>query len=430
MVDFPPLRGYNSGMYERILRGPLIEALADTPVVLVSGARQTGKSTLVESVVDGDYVTFDDVGTATAARADPQGFIGSLRRPAILDEVQLVPEIFRSIKFHVDRDRRPGSFVLTGSANVMLLPNLSDSLAGRMEILTLWPLSQGELSGMSEGFIDAAFSSAPPVLGPSRLSQQELIARVLEGGFPDVVGRASARRSRAWFQAYSTTILQRHVRDISDIDALGDLPRLLSRVAAQPMGIANVASLGRSLELPATSLRRYLNLLIASYVVQPVAGWSRQLTPRMAKTEKLTLLDSGLIAYLQNVDVDRIRLERTLFGPLLESFVLMELRKQLEWANTLARLFYLRTHSGTEVDIVIESNDGRVVGIEVKATASPDQDDFRGLRFLRDNYGDRFVRGVVLYTGEHALPFGDRLWAMPVDTLWRWGAVPIPPADV
>jgi predicted AAA+ superfamily ATPase len=176
-------------------------------------------------------------------------------------------------------------------------------------------------------------------------------------------------------------------------------------------------------------LKRYLNLLIASYVVQAIPGWSRQLTPRMAKTEKLTLLDSGLIAYLQNVDADRIRLERTLLGPLLESFVLMELSKQLESANTLARLFYLRTHSGTEVDIVIESSDGRVIGVEVKSSASPGPDDFKGLRFLRDNYGDRFLRGIVLYTGEQTLPFGDRLWAMPVDGLWRWGATPIPPSS-
>jgi len=413
-------------MYTRTLQEALRDALADTPVVLVGGARQTGKSTLVQSVVEGDYLTFDDVVTAAAARSDPQGFVGALRRPAILDEVQLVPEIFRAIKYHVDRDRRPGSFVLTGSANVLLLPNLSDTLAGRMEVLTLWPLSQGELSGMKEGFMDAAFGEAPPVLGPSRLTPQELILRVLEGGFPEVVGRASVRRSHAWFRSYSTTVLQRHVRDLSDIDALAELPRLLERIAAQAMGIANVSSLARSLELPATSLKRYLNLLVASYVVQPLPGWSRRLTARMAKTEKLTLLDSGLLAYLQNVTAERLRLDRALFGPLLESFVAMELRKQLEWSGTLADLYYLRTHTGTEVDIVIESTDGRVVGIEVKATASPEQRDLRGLEFLRDQYGDRFVRGVLFYTGEQTLPFGDRIWAMPVDGLWRWGAVPLP----
>ncbi|MBK7329289.1 MAG: ATP-binding protein [Dehalococcoidia bacterium] len=415
-------------MYQRTLSTALRDALTDTPVVLVSGARQTGKSTLVQSVVQGDYLTFDDVVTAAAAHADPQGFIGALRRPAILDEVQLVPEIFRAIKYHVDRDRRPGSFILTGSANVLLLPNLSDTLAGRMEVLTLWPLSQGELSGMREGFIDVAFGPAPPVLGPSLLTQQDLILRVLEGGFPEVVGRANLRRSHAWFRSYSTTVLQRHVRDLSDIDALAELPRLLERVAAQAMGIANVASLARSLDLPATSLRRYLNLLSASYVVQAVPGWSRQLTARTAKTEKLTLLDSGLLADLQNVTAGRLRMERSLFGPLLESFVMMELRKQLEWADTLAQLYYLRTHTGTEVDIVIESTDGRVVAIEVKATASPDRRDFRGLEFIRDNYPDRFVRGVLLYTGEQTLPFGDRIWAMPIDGLWRWGAVPMDPS--
>jgi predicted AAA+ superfamily ATPase len=413
-------------MYPRTIATALREAMTDTPVVLVSGARQTGKSTLVQSVVSGDYLTFDDLTTAASAKADPQGFIGSLRRPAIIDEVQLVPEVFRAIKFHVDRDRRPGSFVLTGSANVLLLPNLSDTLAGRMEVLTLWPLSQGELSGMKEGFIDAAFGPAPPVLGPSRLSQQDLVQRVLDGGFPEVAGRANARRAHAWFRSYSTTVLQRHVRDLSDIDALAELPRLLERLAAQAMGIANVASLARHLDLPPTSLRRYLNLLIASYIVQAIPGWSRRLAARASSTEKLTLLDSGLLAYLQNVTAERLRRERDLLGPLLESFVAMELRKQLEWTETLAELYYLRTHSGSEVDVVIESSDGRIVGIQVKGSVSVDRRDLRGLEFLRDQYGARFVRGILLYGGEQTLPFGEGLWAMPVDALWRWGANPLP----
>jgi predicted AAA+ superfamily ATPase len=416
-------------VYERILATALREALTDTPVILVNGARQTGKSTLVQAAVHGDYVTFDDMVTLAAARADPQGFVGALQRPAILDEVQLVPEIFRAIKYHVDRDRRPGSFVLTGSANVMLLPNLSDTLAGRMEILTLWPLSQGELGGMREGFIDAAFDVAPPVLGPSRMTQQELMARIIEGGFPEVAGRASAARNRAWFEAYSSTVLQRHIRDLADIDALAELPRVLRRIAAQAVGLANVASLSRALEIPPTSMKRYLNLLVASYVVTRLPGWSAQLPARLAKTEKLTLLDSGLVAYLQNVSAERLRRERTLMGPLLETFVVMELRKQLEWADTLADLYHLRTHANLEVDIVIESSDGRVVAIEVKSTTSPDQKDLRGLEFLRENYGERFVRGILLYTGERTLPFGDRLWMMPVDALWRWGATPFAPAS-
>jgi predicted AAA+ superfamily ATPase len=247
----------------------------------------------------------------------------------------------------------------------------------------------------------------------------------MEGGFPEVAGRARARRAHAWFRSYSTTILQRHVRDLSDIDALADLPRLLERVAAQTMGIANVASLARHLELPATSLKRYLNLLIASYVVQAIPGWSRRLTARTARTDKLTLLDSGLLAYLQNVNAERVRTDRTLLGPLLESFVAMELRKQLEWAETVANLYYLRTHTGTEVDLIIESTDGRVVAIEVKASATIDRRDLRGIEFLRDQYGSRFIRGLMLYTGEQTVPLGDGVWAMPIDALWRWGAHPL-----
>jgi predicted AAA+ superfamily ATPase len=291
-----------------------------------------------------------------------------------------------------------------------------------MEVLTLWPLSQGELSGMREGFIDAAFDPAPPVLGPSRMRGREITDRVLEGGFPEVVGRSRDRRVRAWFRNYSTTTLQRHIEDASHIDASGEMPRLLSLVASQATGVANVAKLSRSLDIPHTSLVRYLNLLRASYVVQGLQAWSPNLGTRLRKTEKLTLLDSGLIAYLQNIDADRMIVERELFGALLETFVQMELRKQFGWNDTLAHLFYLRTASGTEVDIVIESNDGRVVAIEVKASTKVDPRDRRGLELLRDQLGKRFVRGIVMYTGEHTLPFGDRIWAMPVDALWRWGA--------
>lgn len=409
-------------MFRRNLAPALEAALGDTPVVLISGARQTGKSTLVQSMVSGNYYTFDDAGTLSSARADPQGFLAALPRPAILDEVQLVPELFRAIKFEVDRDRRPGSFVLTGSANIMALPSLSESLAGRMELLTLWPLSQGELSNMREGFMDALFDAAPPVLGPSRLSQQELISRVLEGGFPEVVQRSNAARTRAWFRSYTTTVLQRHVQDISNIDALAELPRILSLVAAQATGISNVARLARDVDIPPTSMKRYLSLLQAAYVVQALPGWSQRLSQRLMKTERLTLLDSGVLAFLQNVTAQRLITERKLLGPILATFVEMELRKQQGWSETLATLYYLRTHSGVDVDLVIEASDGRLAGIEVRAAARAEPRDFRGLEFMREQFGDRFVRGILLYTGEQTLPFGDRLWAMPVDALWRWGA--------
>ena len=410
-------------MYSRHLATALRDALTDTPVVLVAGARQTGKSTLVQSTGPAaSYYTFDDAATLAAARADPQGFIQALERPVIIDEVQLLPEVFRPIKLVIDRDRRPGSFVLTGSANVMLLPRLSETLAGRMEMLTLWPLSQGELSSMREGFIDAAFDSAPPMLAPSRMQQPELFGRVLEGGFPEVVQRANAQRTRAWFRAYTSTIIQRHVQDLANIDALGEMPRALSLVASQATAISNVAKLARELGLPNTSMARYLNLLRASYVVQSLPAWSKRLNQRVLKTERLTLLDTGVLAYLQNATPQRMLLERQLLGPLLETFVLMELRKQLGWNETLAELYYFRTHGGLEADFILEASDGRVVVIDVKSRTSPAKGDLRAMEQLRDELGDRFVRGILLYTGEHTMPFGYRIWAMPIDALWRWGA--------
>ncbi len=412
-------------VYVRHLAGALKDAIADTPVVLVSGARQTGKSTLVQSVApETNYYTFDDALTLRSATADPQGFIQSLPRPAVIDEVQLLPEIFRPIKLVIDRDRKPGSFILTGSANVMLLPRLSETLVGRMETLTLWPLSQGELSSMREGFIDAAFGEAPPVLAPSRLAPAELTARVIEGGFPEVVERRGSQRVRAWFRAYTSTTAQRHVHDIANIDALDEIPKVLSLVAAQATSIANVSKVAQALGMPHTSTTRYMNLLRASFVVQALPGWSGRLGQRVMKANRLTLLDSGVLAYLRNASPERLITDRESFTPLLETFVMMELRKQLSWSETLAELYYFRTHSGTEADFVLEGSDGRVVAIEVKAKAAPGPRDFRGLEYLRAQLGDRFVRGILLHTGEHTLPQGDRIWAMPIDALWRWGATP------
>lgn len=412
-------------MFRRNLQPALDGALSDTPVVLIAGARQTGKSTLARGLGAGaNYYTFDDQAILSAARSDPQAFIASLPRPVVLDEVQLLPELFRAIKYHVDRDRTPGSFVLTGSANVLLLPRLAETLAGRMEVLTLWPLSQGEIASMKEGFIDAAFGEAPPVLGPSRMAWAELIGRVLDGGFPEVVQRANAARVRAWFRAYTTTVLQRHVSDIANIDALGEMPRVLSLIGAEAMGIANASRLGRDLGLPATSMSRYLDILRASYVVQGLPGWSSRLNQRVMKTERLTLLDSGVLGYLQNVSAERIPLERMRLGPLLQTFVLMELRKQLGWSDTLAELYYFRTHGGAQADLVLEASDGRVIGIDVKSGMTLERRDHRGLDLLREELGDRFVRGIILYTGEATVPFGDRTWAMPIDALWRWGATP------
>lgn len=406
--------------------GPAVQrALLDSPVVLVNGARQTGKSTLVQSIErrgpQARYVTLDDSGILAAARSDPAGFLAGFDGPVVIDEVQRSPELFPAIKIAVDRDRRPGRFLLTGSANILLLPRLSESLAGRMEILTLWPLSQGEIDGTADEFVDRVFASAARPLAAEPISRADLARRVLRGGYPEVIGRAAADRRRAWFGSYVTTILQRDVRDLANIEGLTALPRLLSLLAARSMALLNFSELSRSSAIPQSTLKRYLILLETSYLVAPLRPWSHHLGKRFVKSPKLVLSDTGLAAHLIGADEARLAADPGLVGPLLESFAVTEVRKQLGWSRTRADAFHYRTHAGEEVDILLEAADGRVVGVDVKAAATVGGDDFRGLRALEATAGPRFHRGIVLYTGRESIPFSPRLQALPISALWAVG---------
>ena len=403
-------------------------ALADRPVVLLHGARQTGKTTLVRALAETNrlarYLTFDTMPALAAARGDPAGFLAGLEGPVVLDEVQRVPDLFMAIKAAVDRDRRPGRFLLTGSANVLLVPRLSESLAGRMEIVTLWPFSQGEIEGTVEGFVDAAFADAAPVLDAAPLGSASLIQLILRCGFPEAVAIETANRRTAWFEAYLETILARDVRDLANIERLAELPRLLALAAARPMALLNYADLTRSAGLPQSTLKRYLTLLDNVFLLRTLRPWHANIGKRLVKTPKVFLCDSGLAAHLMGIDEDRLTQDRTLLGGLLESFVAMEVIKQIGWSTTSPALYHFRTHEGDEVDLVLERRSGALVGIEVKSAATVTGADFKGLRALAQAAGRRFHRGIVLYTGAEAVPFGPRLHALPVESLWRWGARP------
>ena len=411
-------------MIRRHLTEHLLQALEDTPAVLVNGARQTGKSTLVQSIESAKsarhYLTFDDPGLLAAAKRDPNGFIAGLSRPVTLDEVQHVPELFPVIKVAIDRKREAGRFLLTGSANVMLLPKLSESLAGRMELLTLWPFSQGEMNGVREGFVDTLFSPKPAwsSIPPNPMGRDNLFEKVLTGGYPLAVPRHPGARRKAWFQSYLTTMLQRDVRDLANVADVTAVPRLLSVVASRVGGLLNFADLSRTLALPQTTLKRYFALLEGMFLVQLLRPWSSNLGQRLIQTPKVYLNDTGLLAHLLGLTQERLMLDGTLAGGVLENFALMELRKQSAWSETQPEFFFWRTAAGQEVDIVLEDRAGRLVGIEIKASATLRGNDVKGLQAMAQAAGSRWVRGVVLYSGTEIIPFGANLHGLPLSRLW------------
>ena len=401
---------------------PLLDALRDTPVVYLQGARQTGKSTLVRTIAGGrrpaSYLTLDTGAVLAAAASDPDGFVAGLDRPVVIDEAQRAPGLALAIKAAVDADRRPGQFLLTGSAGVMSLPKLAESLAGRMELHTLWPFSQGELLGVRETFVDRMFDTRLSILDATTDTQSSLVERLCAGGYPEVQTRRSAARRQAWFDAYVDAILQRDVRELANIERLSEIPRLLALLASRVGQLVNFADLARGLAIPQTTLKRYMALVEMTFLVRLLPPWFSNVGKRLTKAPKLLLADTGLLAHLLEADANRLRRDRTLLGHVLENFAAMELIKQLGWSDRRCRLFHFRTEGGAEVDLVLEDRAGRLVGIDVKSTASVQQRDFRGLQTLATLTGDRFVRGVVLFTGETAVPFGANLHALPVAQLW------------
>jgi uncharacterized protein len=409
-------------MLERQITPRLLSALQDTPVVMLHGARQTGKSTLVRHLAahghPARYLTLDDAVLLAAVEADPAGFLAGLEGAAVIDEVQRAPELFRALKAQVDQDRRPGRFLLTGSAQVLLLPQAAEALAGRMEVLTLWPLAQEEILGQRPGVVDRLY--APQwQWSTGGASRADVLQLALRGGYPEVLQRPTAARRAAWFNSYLTTILQRDVRDLAQIEGLTALPRLLQLLAARAGGLLNVAELSRGSGLPQTTLKRYLALLEMTFLVHLVPPWSGSLSRRLVRSPKVYLSDSGLLGHLLGLDERSLPLASPLWGQLLESFVVMELQRQSTWSEAQPQLLHFRTHAGQEVDVVMEDRAGRVVGLEIKASATVGAQDFRGLRALADTVGDRFHRGLVIYTGQEVVPFSPRFWAAPVAGLWQ-----------
>ena len=406
-------------LYARRIESRIAETLQDTPVVLLAGPRQAGKTTLVRQIAADNglrYLTLDDELTLLSAREDPVGMIRSLDR-AVIDEIQRAPQLLLAIKKSVDEDRRPGRFLLTGSANLMALPTVADSLAGRMETLSLLPLSQSEIEGRSANWIDSVFSgqilkSVAPALG------KLLVERVLRGGYPEAISRASAKRRSTWARQYLDAIIQRDVRDIAGIEKLDQLPRLLSALAQTAGQMCNYTQLGGQVGLDGKTASRYISVFEQMYLLKRVDVWARNRLNRVVKTPKLQFIDSGLLATLLNLSTEEVQQDRTRFGNALETFVFGELLKHTTTSEGDYSLLYYRDADKYEVDVVIENAVGQLVGVEVKAAATVKQSDLRGLRKLASLAGDQFKMGILLYDGDETMPLGDGIWAAPLSTLW------------
>ena len=411
-------------LYPRCAEPRLIEALADSPVVLIHGPRQSGKTTLARVVgarLGYTYVNRDDEVARGGAEADPAGFVADLPERVILDEVQRVPSLFAALKTVVDRRRVAGRFILTGSANVLLVPKVSDSLAGRMQILRLHPLSQSELKLRSPAFVNALFGRGFEIRQTERLGSR-LAERIAGGGYPAAVARPSARRRAAWYRDYLEALVQRDVRDLARIGSLDALPRLLGLAASQTARLLNVTDLASPFQLSRPTIRDYVTLLERVFLVDTLPPWHNIRLSRLVKSPKLHVGDTGLACALLGVDGAALAADRPLLGQLLETFVFQELRRQASGLDDPITFYHYRDKDGAEVDVVLEHGARKLAGVEVKAAATVTARDFRGLRKLRDIAGARFAGGVVLYDGETSAGFGDRLHAVPLRALWETGS--------
>jgi len=405
--------------YSRLIESRVAESLTDTPVVLIAGPRQAGKTTLARRVANEQgmhYLTLDDELVLLAAKADPVGMIRNLDR-AIIDEIQRAPQLLLAIKKSIDEDRRPGRFLLTGSANLMALPTVADSLAGRMETLTLLPLSQGELYGATSNWLDSVFAGRIPEIS-TPLIGQSLYDAVLRGGYPEAVSRKTPKRRTTWARQYIDALIQRDVRDVAGLEKLDHLPRFLRALAHTSGQLCNYSQLGGQVGLDHKTVARYMGVFEQMYLLKRVEVWGRNRLSRIVKTPKLQFIDSGLLATLADVSSIDTSLDLGRFGHILESFVYGELRKINTAADKNYDLLYYRDHDQYEVDLVAEDSSGRIVGIEVKAAATVRSSDLRGLKRLSTLAGDQFALGVILYDGLETMPIGDRLWAVPISTLW------------
>jgi uncharacterized protein len=407
-------------IFVRHAQSSVLDALADTRVVFIGGARQVGKSTLARGIARGERpaedFSLDRRATRETALADPEGFVAGLKGPVLIDEIQRAPDLLLAIKDAVDRDLTPGQFLLTGSANVITARKVKDGLTGRIETIPLWPLAQSEIHGTDANLVDALFAGEPPRIADAVIGRGAFVEIVAAGGYPEARLRSGRRRAQ-WFASYLDTTLDRDLRDISDARKLDEIPRLLRLLAAQAANVLSYRAVAAKLDLTHDTVREYVGLLQTIFLVRLLPAWRPGIGAREAHAPKAYLIDSGLLAHLLGADERRIAADDQVTGKVLENFVVIEVLKHADWARTDARAYHYRQRE-EEVDLVLENRAGEIVAIEVKAAASVGRKDIRAMEKLRDGSGERFRAGIVLCTCAQTIPLGKRLWAVPLSGLW------------
>jgi predicted AAA+ superfamily ATPase len=409
-------------MFPRANHALVTEALADTRVVLLMGARQVGKSTLAQEIVRSDcpasVVNLDEQAQREAALADPEAFITGLKRPVLIDEVQRGgPDLFLAIKSVVDEDLSPGQFLLTGSANVLRSTRVYEALTGRIDIIKLGPLTQAEIEGSKLNFVDAIFSGDPPQVERAPKGREALIERLTPGGYPEARTRSTAKRRDKWFENYVQTTLQRDLRDISQAHKLSEMPRLLRLIASQSANLFKARSLSSKLAISHETVENYVSLLEAIFLVQRLRAWTPGIGAREVHHPKIYINDTGLLLYLLGADEKRLRDDDQITGKAVESFVAMELVRHAESSEERPAAYHYR-RARDELDLILENRAGEICAIEVKSSSKIREKDWGPLERLRNARSKTFKCGVLFYTGSQTVKLGDRIFAVPLSGLW------------
>lgn len=400
-------------MFKRTAMSIIKEALSISPAVLLSGARQVGKSTL--SLGLGlEYRVFDSLTDRESALNDPIGYIESLPRPLCIDEIQKAPQVLEAIKLSIDKNRINGTFLLTGSANILDMKMTKDSLAGRIIEIALWPLSQKEIWYKPyENVVDMLFKADFNNLNITKREPEQIYQAIIDGGYPEVLKISSARGKALWFDSYISTYVERDIRDVAELRDVASFIRFYNIITPRSSTLLNRSDLANNANISEVSVNNYLTMLEMIYQVSLLMPYSSNISKRFIKSPKFFLNDTGILTHILNITTTQELLVSSKRGEIVETFVFAELKKHISYSLTMPKMYHYRTNDKKEIDFILEKGD-KIVAIEVKASQSISNEAFKYIIDFQNKTKDKKIIGVVLYMGRDIIPFGESRYAMPI----------------